>query len=122
MDTQFVPYELALKLKELGFDRRCFGWYDLKQEDYTPEIRYDFAVMEDYDFEAPLWQQAFDFFREKHDLYCAITSSTMMIDWTYYIFKALNSKPLDNPILEGWSYEEARLECLKKLIGIVKNE
>ena len=25
MKKQFVPYEIALKLKELGFDEPCFG-------------------------------------------------------------------------------------------------
>lgn len=27
MEKQFVTYEIALKLKELGFDRDCFGYY-----------------------------------------------------------------------------------------------
>ncbi len=27
MKHLFVPYELALKLKELGFDEECFGYY-----------------------------------------------------------------------------------------------
>ena len=27
MEKQFVPYELALKLKELGFDELCLGFY-----------------------------------------------------------------------------------------------
>ena len=27
MQKQFVTYEIALKLKELGFDEPCFGYY-----------------------------------------------------------------------------------------------
>ena len=27
MKEQFVTYEIALKLKELGFDKPCFGYY-----------------------------------------------------------------------------------------------
>jgi hypothetical protein len=27
MGKEFVPYELALKLKEIGFDEPCFGYY-----------------------------------------------------------------------------------------------
>ena len=27
MEKEFVPYELAVKLKELGFDEECFGYY-----------------------------------------------------------------------------------------------
>ena len=28
MKDQFVPYDIALKLKELGFNDECFGYYD----------------------------------------------------------------------------------------------
>ena len=27
LQKEFVPYEIALKFKELGFDEPCFGWY-----------------------------------------------------------------------------------------------
>jgi hypothetical protein len=27
MEKEFIPYDLSLKLKELGFDEPCFGWY-----------------------------------------------------------------------------------------------
>ena len=29
MEEQFVTYEIALKLKELGFDEKCLVWYYL---------------------------------------------------------------------------------------------
>jgi len=28
MNKEFIPYEQALELKELGFDEPCFGCYD----------------------------------------------------------------------------------------------
>ena len=28
MEEEFVPYDLALELKELGFDEPCFGYRD----------------------------------------------------------------------------------------------
>ena len=28
MEKEFVPYDLALELKELGFDETCFGSID----------------------------------------------------------------------------------------------
>jgi hypothetical protein len=28
LETEFIPYEQALALKELGFDEPCFGFYD----------------------------------------------------------------------------------------------
>ncbi len=27
MNKEFIPYEQALALKELGFDEPCFAWY-----------------------------------------------------------------------------------------------
>jgi len=29
---EFVPYELAVKLKTLGFDEECFSYYDLNNK------------------------------------------------------------------------------------------
>jgi hypothetical protein len=28
MEKEFVPYEIAVELKELGFDESCFGYYE----------------------------------------------------------------------------------------------
>lgn len=61
MEEQFVPYELALKLKELGFDERCLaGYYNdgkslwffrfHKNSEREPTVAERFAT-------APLWQQ-----------------------------------------------------------------
>lgn len=40
MNKEFVPYEQALALKELGFDEPCFAYYD--EEDNTGQI-YEYA-------------------------------------------------------------------------------
>lgn len=68
MEEQFVHYELALKLKELGFDEDCLGYYGDplmgKQERFS--LRLDW-IPESYPFKdelhclAPLWQQAGNF-------------------------------------------------------------
>jgi hypothetical protein len=31
MEKEFVPYELALRMKQLGFDEPCFGRYYYKK-------------------------------------------------------------------------------------------
>lgn len=39
MEKNFVSYDLALKLKELGFDDKCFGvWYKSSSEGYTLQL------------------------------------------------------------------------------------
>jgi hypothetical protein len=56
MKKQFVPYEIALKLKELGFNEECLGLY--KDEKFY----YDYETFQWNSFnncvKAPLWQQA----------------------------------------------------------------
>ena len=79
MEKEFVPYELALKLKELGFDECCFKAYRQShftlttgEEDETPFRLYDLLTSNSFyngwregECTAPLWQQTFDWFREK---------------------------------------------------------
>lgn len=66
MKKLFIPYELALKLKELGFDEECLGWFYKDNSDRGKvQIR---PFSSEYGIKAPLWQQAFDFFLEKYNL------------------------------------------------------
>lgn len=74
MKKQFIPYELALRLKELGFDEECFGyWHSPMDLEYNPlNNPEDFNTRNQKECEiyaggilAPLWQQAFDWFDEK---------------------------------------------------------
>ena len=69
MEKEFIPYEQALALKELGFDEKCCAAYYKK---YDNEIGYH-KVHRDFNFvaltvSAPLYQQAFRWFREKYQL------------------------------------------------------
>lgn len=68
MEKEFIPYEQALALKELGFDEPCFGTWDRPDKlwighvlgiDYTP----DDTIL------APTFSQVFRFFREKYLLF-----------------------------------------------------
>lgn len=129
MEDQFVPYELALKLKELGFDEPCIMYYnnddylnigtdDDYWGDYTGFIKWNSMPNSPWKpfkplTSAPLWQQAFDWFREKYGLYYGILNSN-----EYWAGKRIGGFPTG----VSNSYEEARLECLKQLIKIVEND
>ena len=78
MEKEFVPYELAVKLKELGFDEPCFGHFGSITE---PEELQIFPNTEsclepedminsnlDYGLSctAPTFSQAFRWFRDKN--------------------------------------------------------
>lgn len=66
MEKQFVPYKLAVKLKELGFDEECLTCYCNHWKDLQPYLwdvnQPDYGEYWDLNSKvyAPLWQQAFD--------------------------------------------------------------
>ena len=125
MEKEFVPYEQALALKELGFDEPCFTFYP-KEGKMGFDGKYH-SIKEGYknstvnaiwikrykkDFgcvTAPTYSQAFKFFREKYNLkdkYGIFPHHTIMFNY----------------VLEGGKEEEAELACLIKLIEIVKTK
>lgn len=69
MKKQFVTYEIALKLKELGFDERCLALY--KSIDKCLEYRkhyYRNKSLPYNKYSAPLWQQVIDWFWDNHKI------------------------------------------------------
>jgi hypothetical protein len=117
MEKEFIPYEQALALKELGFDEPCMYIFDKQRDNLMCPIYGLFENEEPNRFlNAPLYQQAFRWFREKYpELDFAVDG----------IYNGTNNYHYHINLLweyfEG-TYEEAELECLKKLIEIVKNK
>ncbi len=68
MESLFCPYDLALELKELGFNQPCFAFYGLSRDDYkTIRLSIFQNLKTDYlpdihhldvTCDAPLYQQA----------------------------------------------------------------
>jgi hypothetical protein len=119
MEKEFIPYEQALALKELGFDKSCLRqwiWSSLRRSHYLSD---EWLPTSGKIVLAPLYQQTFRWFREKYDTSSFVKrdfKDTKMIGYYYGIEGTKNdeySKTYD-------SYEEAELECLIKLIEIVK--
>ena len=85
MKEQFVTYEIALALKELGFDEECLVYFNNdKYRDLICTCENgmdgDFTVHHySGDVNAPLWQQVIDWFREKYEIYIAVISYTNYI-------------------------------------------
>lgn len=118
MNEQLVPYELAVKLKELNFDGLCF-YYAYKNNIIklsSGPIHNTSALNLDGQLIAiPFWQHAFDYFLEKHDLYSYITESYYSNQKVYYEVFINNRRN----IINYESFQEARIGCLEKLINIV---
>jgi hypothetical protein len=104
MNKEFIPYQQALALKELGFDEEVEFYKDLSEEIFDMRTPNDAPCI--------LWQQAFRWFREKYELNYVIVKAE---SW-FYTINGCNTQ-------EGFNtYEEAEQDCLEKLIQIVENK
>ena len=128
----FVPYEQALALKELGFDEPCLMAYLGKEKE--PYLKCDDTWhLQAKDvlnpLKTPTFSQAFRWFREKHNIDAWVqpfvsekqNGKPFLPDesYAYYIFE-------DGVyVADGVNFldsEEAELACLNKLIEIVKQQ
>ena len=117
MNKDFAPYQPSLDMKGLGFDEPCFGYYENDVLIFCYDSKQDYELL--LKCAAPLYQQAFRWFREKYGLIGEIFSQLRPSSKFMYGFKIGGS----DIIFDGFNtYEEAELECLKKLIEIVKEK
>lgn len=131
MQDQFIPYNLALELKELGFNEECLAFYSAHPGDKRKwmilpefEIRKELYLKNDYGLNtvtAPLWQQVFDWFREEKKLLGLLYPADSG-DFIYTI-ETFENNGKDYRLYQSgnYSYKEARLLCINKLIEICKS-
>lgn len=116
MKNEFVSYEIASELKELGFNEPCFATYQYPSKDLV-RVDADSEGVRNSNFvrftSAPLYQQVFTWFREKYGVHAfpkKFDEKTWWVEWGDW----------NSSICE--TYKEAELTCLQKMIEIVKNE
>jgi hypothetical protein len=131
MEKEFVSYEIALKLKELGFDEPCFTYYHNINGNIRTGIEvhihnaWTYAGTKKLETTlAPLHQQVFRWLRNKYDIDFSIMS-------TYSRYNENTSKKyggvIDNKtvfINVGFyeTYEKAELAGLQKMIEIIEKK
>ena len=119
----FITYELALELKQLGFAEPCFAWYDSEYQDIP---YYDHANNSDgwlfgNNCSAPTYSHAFRFFREKYNIHAWIINAEDNHNMFKPFFRGINIH--DQHLVDFYkTYEEAELACLVALIKIVKKQ
>jgi len=132
MEKEFIPYEQALALKELGFDEPCLAQYR-KYDVGEATLDIGFSkneIISKFDnlvlfCSTPLYQQAFRWFREKYNLFCEIQiDRTTEPKFCFDIFQYEHFGNYEKIEVKEWylyrTQEEVELECLKKLIEIIK--
>lgn len=137
----FIPYNEALELKNLGFNKSCLGYhYTLNGKDWKFAEKSEYYRLDDeiniggkFSLLAPTFSQAFRWFRDLHDTHHSITklpqgaldaaarNNRLLKKYAWYI-----SKDDLNPSTPSYGsgkcdeYEKAELVCLQKMIEIVK--
>ena len=121
IESEFVPYEQALALKELGFIEPCFGYYyTLNGKDWKFAEKSEYYRLDDeiniggkFSLLAPTFSQAFRWFREKYNVHSSprkYDETKWWVEWGTWT----------SPVFE--TYEEAEFSWLEKLIEIVKTK
>jgi len=133
MEKEFVTYEQALALKELGFNEECMAGYD--KEDNTLYIAYlinaGVQFNSHYYDKAPLKQQVFRWFREEYgydvdyirmpkDEVFPITKDSE-IKWTVIIYRVYTNDFIDVGTYFN-TYEQAENACIDNFIELAKQQ
>jgi len=128
MEKEFVPFELAVKMKEMQAEYGySFGFYyedgrlNVATGEMTIKQMHPMII-------APLWQQAFEWFREKHNVDAWVQPFVMKNPdnkrkkylpdetYSYFVFRD-GSWVID--VVDFLEPKDAQTACLEKLIEIV---
>jgi hypothetical protein len=120
MEKEFIKYEQALALKELGFDEPCFARFsndgDLLIAHTEKYIISNGVDRSEFFTLAPTYSQVFRWFRKEHNLKFHIKEDV----WNNWCSLKMIRHDDYISIGEYKTYEEAELVCLQELIEIVE--
>jgi len=121
MTKEFIPYEQALELKELSFDEWCYNVYE-KDGRLCNTYESDRWQHENPKLiiKAPLYQQAFKWFRENYEYIPHVFRNSTSGKYSWKIDDRYSYVDYTADIFN--TYEEAELACLNKLIEITKTK
>ena len=120
IEKEFIPYEQALALKELGFDEECLSTIDQTDYIHIKGTKYPIRGAMCYlETDCPTFSQAFRWFREKYNL-LGTPQYFYGGFYCYTVNDMKDTKESNRLFSEFETFEEAEIACLKKLIEIVK--
>lgn len=110
-----IPKDLAIKLNKLGFNEVVIGgYYENNEFAYHPDS--------DIIIDIPLWQQAFDWFREKYNLDSSVKSLRFTNKFEYHIIDLKDENYKHIGVSNFKTYKKAQQACLEKLIEITSKD
>ena len=125
-EKEFVPYNLALKLKELGFNEPCLsGYNDRREPTVTVHVQGRnvdtfnyYERQSQYFVLRPTFSQVFRWFEKNHTLKCWVEWGSEYLELANY----QDSFGIKHFISEHGTKEEAEVACLEKLIKILETK
>lgn len=140
IEKAFVPKNIAIELRDLGFDEFCLFYYEhnkpaprfvLESRDIKNKSHFRIMTINAYkilklksnkfDIAAPSYEQVFTWFRKKVLFHSIILTKDFIEN---DIFFSCEIKNVDTDIVTMFSsntYEEAKIDFIKILIDIYKN-
>ena len=121
MEKEFVTYELALELKQLGFDEPCLTGYSTiteKLEYYSRPL----VIKDSFTVNAPTFSQAFRWFEENYSYFVDIKTDTTpneILGFDYTI-KSWKFPPMVFDFFKD--KREGNIAVINKMIEMVKKE
>lgn len=120
MKELFVPYEIALKLKALGFNDGCLGvfftfdgeFWEIIDNSHFNILDEIYDIGSEFILKAPTYHQVIDWFQEKYDIYIGKTGyndKKTPKRWVYHV---------DDYYVQDQSLDGA----IKYAIELVKNK
>ena len=114
MEKEFIPLEEAIAFKELGFNEDCLAYYNFDELKIN-EIKVQHLTGTVRCYLAPLYQQAFRFFREKYNLRYSIGDTNIAV-----CHIPVNNYHTTQLLQKNASYEDAELATIKFFIETAK--
>lgn len=130
MNNEFVTYNIALRMKAIGFNEPCIAYATLEYSDVV-HCGIGFKIHKESDlptkpFGVPTWQSAFEWFRKNHDLDSYLMPARLetkkVYDYYIWFINEEGKKDLFIGMNNQYSYEVAELVCLVELIKIVEEK
>ena len=127
MNKEFVTYEIASELKQLGFNEPCFGFYNGSKNKNIGLIWYEMPnsgqdTIPVGDVLAPTFSQAFRWFEDNYSYFVDIKTDTTpneILGFDYYIKSWKFGPKYFNFFKEK---EEGNIKVIKIMIEMVKKE
>ena len=140
IEKTFVPKNIAIELRDLGFDEFCLFYYEhnkpaprfgLESRDIKSKSHFRIMTINahkilklksnKFDIAAPSYEQIFAWFRKKGLFHSIILVKDFFEDEISFSCEIRNANTDIGTMFSSNTYEEAKIELLKRLIKIYKD-